>query len=344
MIAKIKEILSAKNFMGVKISAGVLGAVAIVSTCIVLTGKEEPTNVNSTTHKGETTEIVSGDIAQNITTSYIEETSNEVTTDLTTEQIMQNLSTEESLEVIIPVEGNSSAMETTRKSISASESTTTQVSTTIQSNKKIQNMTTTEVQTTTVPQTTKKQTTGNITTTQAPTMTQAPTTTKPEATTEEETTKPRRAANGVILEQLTMYFREYTQCTVPGSWAQIMEEEKNPNLYGLLVAAVDVPKYAEPNAFHNELRIYNSADGTGSTPEEVLKIYGAPLVLNEGEEDGEEYSIFYYRYLDWDVSEDDRMYVCFRFFTMEYEDEMTDKLLYDVTFGPYEHFAEYMEE
>lgn len=115
------------------------------------------------------------------------------------------------------------------------------------------------------------------------------------------------------MEELTFYWLTKEPYTLPASWKTIIEEltdgTREVVSYGPLFYSV--PNRISQNALGNELLLYNQADGTGSSREDVIAVYGKPLY--EGIDPDTGGSALYYRYLNVDLPEDEILYVRFEF-------------------------------
>ena len=178
---------------------------------------------------------------------------------------------------------------------------TTKDNTTIYSSSYQQQTSQTAYQGTTVTQTqtTKQQVT---TTRQQPTTTrqQQTTTKKQQATT---TSAPKRGANGVILEELYCKYNTGDVGRVPKTIDELKAINGHNNI-GFIYELSN--KYNNFNVLSNEILLYNTSTKTGSTANDLIAIYGAPLSRKND-------NIYIYSYSNDSKNETEKIYIEFIF-------------------------------
>ncbi|MEE0863264.1 MAG: hypothetical protein U0L79_09805 [Lachnospiraceae bacterium] len=261
----MKEVLSKNNYLMVKIMVFVsVVAVAIGLIFFLMSRKGKNESENSTSSYEQSTTI-------GVKTESIKETTEE---GLSKEELNNSeIVSEEEL--------------TTSLVMDSSDSSTVE--------------STTEPQTTTAKIiTTESKTTQKQTTTAKPTKTVKPTTTK-QTTTEEETTQPPRGANGVILETLTLQRLVAGVYTIPETWEEMRSDCNGDDNFGGFTVPYTVGEngVVSQNALGNEIYLYCSNDSSGSTEEDIIKIYGKPMYTFS--RDGNKSILYKYHAKDYGV-------------------------------------------
>lgn len=191
--------------------------------------------------------------------------------------------------------------EITNDTETTDEENTTKENTTIYSSSYQQQTSQTAYQGTTVTQTqtTKQQVT---TTRQQPTTTlqQQTTTKKQQATT---TSAPKRGANGVILEELYCKYNTGDVGRVPKTIDELKAITGHNNI-GFIYEFSN--KYNNFDVLSNEILLYNTSTKTGSTANDLIAIYGAPLSRKND-------NIYIYSYSNDSKSETEKIYIEFIF-------------------------------
>lgn len=256
-----RKVFIKKNYLGLKITAGIFSAVIVVAVALMVSGSMKDDDGSETTENVQQVENATQNTREK--TTGIEEDTSENETYMTQEAVSEEENTTTASQSVTDV---SKSEETTSHNVTENHTTASQSQnkTTVSTSKE---------QVSTEPKTTVQKTTEQKTTAQKTTAEQKTTTAKETTTEQETTTKPPRGVNGVIVEKLYLNLKSGL-VSMPKTKAELVE------FCGVGAASCGKSydymsqNIASYNLFNNEIKFYDGSGG--SMVSDVKAIYGTP--------------------------------------------------------------------